>query len=67
MTEPTKVMASLQELCAKGRAPLSDVQVLLLAGAIAVWLEKAREEGRQEVRDDIGGPVSGFLRKGARA
>jgi hypothetical protein len=58
---PTEVMASLKDLCVKGRAPLSDVQVLLLAGAVAVWLEKAREEGREEVREAIGGPVAGYL------
>jgi hypothetical protein len=57
------VTESLTEMCAKAGYPLTIPQRVLLLGALAVWLQKARQEGAEEVRDAIGGPVSGYLRR----
>lgn len=36
---------SVAETIAKGSKPLTEAQRLVMAGAMAVWLEKARKEG----------------------
>jgi len=36
---------SVAETIAKGSKPLTEAQRIVMAGAMAVWLEKARDEG----------------------
>jgi hypothetical protein len=48
---------------AAGLRPLTMGQKAVVLGSLAVWLEKAREEGREEIRENVGGPVSGYLRR----
>ena len=68
MTQVTAIRVSnnVAQICREARVPLSEDQELLLMGALAVWLEKARAEGhaegREEAREDFGGPACGTIK-----
>lgn len=46
----SEVAASIADTIAKGSKKLTEDQRLLMAGALAVWLEKAQEEARKYTR-----------------